>query len=244
MSVVDVEKISANYDGTLVFKDVSFSIEEGDFIALTGPNGSGKSTLAKAILSLIEISAGSIKIFSKNLKNFNEWSKVGYVPQKITLSPFFPASVSEVVRMGLLSVKDMSFNKKQKKIEEILALLNIDDIKSKNILELSGGQFQKVVIARAMVSDPELLILDEPTTALDPETRGKFFDIIHNLNKNNNVTIILITHDTASAGKYAKKLMYFDRKIIFYGTFEDFCKSEQMSNYFGYGSQHIICNRH
>ncbi|MBI5212087.1 MAG: ATP-binding cassette domain-containing protein, partial [Nitrospirae bacterium] len=110
--------------------------------------------------------------------------------------------------------------------------------------ELSGGQQQRVIIARAVINEPELLILDEPTTAVDPETREKFFAVIDVLNKNKNTTVMLITHDTGSAGRYASKLLYFDRRVVFYGTFKDFCESTNMAEYFGTGSQHLICHRH
>jgi zinc transport system ATP-binding protein len=103
---------------------------------------------------------------------------------------------------------------------------------------------QRVIIARALINEPDLLVLDEPITALDPETRERFFSILSDINKNKKVTIILITHDMGSAGKYASKFLFFDRKIIFYGTFKDFCESESMSEYFGKGSQHLICHRH
>jgi zinc transport system ATP-binding protein len=110
--------------------------------------------------------------------------------------------------------------------------------------DLSGGQQQRVLVARAIVNEPELLILDEPTTALDPETREKFFHTLQELNQNKKVTIILITHDIGSIGKYASKLLYLDKRIIFYGSFEDFCSSADMESYFGEFAQHLICHRH
>lgn len=243
MSVIEAFNISAKYGKDYVFKDISFKFDRGDFIALSGPNGSGKSTLIKTLLGLINISSGLIKIFGKNINEYDEWHRVGYVPQKINLGLFFPASVTEVIKLGLIH-KHYNKKEEQEKIFEVLNMLNINEIKSKNITELSGGQFQKVIIARAIVSEPDILILDEPTTALDPDTRERFFEILSTLNKKNKTTIILITHDTANTGKYANKLMYFDRAIVFLGTYEDFCKSDKMSRYFGYHSQHIICNRH
>ena len=118
------------------------------------------------------------------------------------------------------------------------------DISDALIGELSGGQQQRVLVARAVVNKPELLILDEPTTALDPEARENFFKVLYELNRRENVTVILVTHDIASIGKYASKLMYLDKKIIFYGSFEDFCLSENMTHYFGEFTQHLICHRH
>jgi zinc transport system ATP-binding protein len=247
MPAIKVSNLSVKYEGFEIFRGISFTVEEGDYIALSGPNGSGKSTLVKAMLGLIEREDGNIWIFDKQIKDFDEWYKIGYVPQKLNINPFFPASVEEVVSMGLLSRYKLSLKFKKydkKKVLDVLEMMGILDIKNKNINKISGGQFQRVIIARALVSEPDILILDEPTTALDPETREKFFDILSSINKERHVTIILITHDTGTVGKYANKLMYFDRKIVFFGTFDDFCKSESMSHYFGYGSQHIICHRH
>ena len=123
-------------------------------------------------------------------------------------------------------------------------MTDVADIRDEMIGELSGGQQQRVLLARAVINRPELLILDEPTTALDPEAREKFFQTIMGLNQTRNMTIILITHDIASIGKYAFKLLYLDKQIIFYGSFEDFCVSEKMTNYFGEFTQHLICHRH
>lgn len=247
MSVITVNNLSVMYEKECVFSDISFSVEKGDYIALAGPNGSGKSTLIKTILSLVKPIHGSVFLFDKPLGDFKDWDKIGYVPQKLNLSQYFPATVKEVVAMGLVS-KQSYFSKIKKvdleRIDYLLNLMEIQQLKDKNINELSGGQLQRAIIARALVSNPELLILDEPTTALDPNTRERFFITLKDLNMSDNVTIILITHDTGGAGQYAKKLMYFDSKIVFYGTFDDFCSSESMSSYFGYNSQHIICHKH
>lgn len=247
MSVVEVTNLTVKYEHLDVFKGLSFTLNVGDYIALSGPNGSGKSTLVKSILGLIIPKSGDIKLFDKPFNEFKDWFKIGYVPQKISLSPFFPATVKEVVAMGLIS--KLGFPVKLKKthfevVERALELMGMAEFRNKNISELSGGQFQRVIISKALVTNPEILILDEPTTALDPETRERFFELLTQMNKERNVTIILITHDTGTVGRYAKQLMYFDRGIIFFGTFDEFCKSEKMSGYFGYGSQHVICHRH
>jgi zinc transport system ATP-binding protein len=110
--------------------------------------------------------------------------------------------------------------------------------------DLSGGQQQRVFIARALVNKPELLFLDEPTTALDPETRENFFEVLSDLNRNHKVTVVLVTHDIGTIGKYASKLLYIDRGVIFYGSFDEFCLSGDMTRFFGASSQHLICHRH
>ncbi|HSR37242.1 MAG TPA: ATP-binding cassette domain-containing protein, partial [Desulfurivibrionaceae bacterium] len=109
---------------------------------------------------------------------------------------------------------------------------------------LSGGQQQRVLLARALVGNPELLIMDEPTTALDPETRENFYALLQQLNDETGTTVILVTHDTGSIGRYASRLLYLDKRVIFDGTFDDFCCSPEMTRFFGEHSQHLICQRH
>jgi zinc transport system ATP-binding protein len=248
MQIVSVENLSVKYNAADVFSNVTLDVDAGDYVALAGPNGSGKSTLVKAMLGLIEPAAGDVKIFGYSTAAFSDWRRVGYIPQRlVSFSPYFPASVGEVVAMGLLAAK--SFPKRfsstdNEAINRALSLMDIAALKDMKMGELSGGQQQRVIIARALVNEPELLILDEPTTAVDPETRERFFAVLDDFNSNKNTTIILITHDTGSAGKYASKLLYFDRRVVFYGTFKDFCESTNMAEYFGRGSQHLICHRH
>jgi zinc transport system ATP-binding protein len=248
MPVISVKNLTVRYNASDVFSDVSFIVESGDYVALAGPNGSGKSTIIKAMLGLIKPTTGSVKILGVSPSEFTDWQKVGYIPQRlVSFNPYFPATVKEVVSMGLLSRKKfpkrLSY-KDNEAIDSALSLMDIVSLKDKKIGELSGGQQQRVIIARAIINEPELLILDEPTTAVDPETRERFFTVLEDINTNKNTTVILITHDTGSAGKYASKFLYFDRRVVFYGTFKDFCESTDMAEYFGRGSQHLICHRH
>jgi zinc transport system ATP-binding protein len=220
----------------------------GDYIGLIGPNGSGKTTLVRTLLGFLRPSAGTVFIFGKSPLDFYEWHKVGYLSQRFMASyHHFPATVKEVVSMGLLSRK--RFPKRMRSadegvIEKALESVDILDIKDKLIYELSGGQQQRVFIARTIVNEPELLILDEPTAAVDPETRERFFNLLENLHRQKRTTIILVTHDMGSIGKYASKMLYLDQKVIFYGTFEEFCHSTDMTSLFGNLSQHLICHMH
>ncbi|MCX8069721.1 MAG: metal ABC transporter ATP-binding protein [Thermodesulfovibrionales bacterium] len=240
INVIETYNLTASYNQTDVIRDVSVSIKEGDFIGLVGPNGAGKTTFIKVILGLIPRRSGSVRLFGFDLKDFKDWHKIGYLPQRMTMTvPHFPCTVKEVISLGFASKKIQ-----KEKIERVLSLLDISDIRNRLIGDLSGGQQQKVFIARALVNDPSLLILDEPTSAVDPESREHFYNIVKELNKNNNATILLITHDTGVIGKYANKLMYLDKEVIFYGTFDEFCKSTKMTEFFGDASQHIICHKH
>lgn len=247
MPIISVKNLTVRYNSSDVFSNVSFVVEPGDYVALAGPNGSGKTTLIKTILGLLSPTAGDVYLFGSHVSEFSKWYKIGYISQRLAFNPHFPATVKEVIAMGLIS--KMSFPKTIAKshesaIEKVLSMMDIADLKKRNIGELSGGQQQRVIIARALINEPELLILDEPTTAVDPDARERFFGILNSLNKDKGTAIILVTHDTGAVGKYASKLLYFDRKVVFYGTFKDFCESTHMTEYFGTGSQHLICHRH
>lgn len=248
VDVLATKGLTFQYNSTEILADISFRLQAGDYLGLVGPNGSGKTTLIKLILGLLQPSKGEIVLFGSNLTDFKDWRKVGYLPQKInSFNPHFPATVREIVSLGLLSTKRFPRRIKRNDdmaINNALELVDIIDIKTELIGELSGGQQQRVLIAKALVSEPELLILDEPTTALDPEAREKFFGTLKDLNENRKVTIIIITHDIGTIGKYASRLLYLDKRLIFYGGFDDFCTSSEMANYFGEYSQHVICHRH
>lgn len=247
-NILEIDELSFSYDSLPVIDNLSLAIKRGSFIALAGPNGAGKTTLAKLILALEKPDHGLIKVFGQSEKNSIPWNKIGYLAQRAGLSnPLFPARVREVVSLGLLSSKNYpkKINKlDEEKIDNTLSLLGILDLKNKSVNRLSGGQQQRVFLARALANNPELLIMDEPSTALDPETRASFFDLIKKLNQEKGITIIMITHDTAQAGQYADQLLYLDKKIIFFGQFTDFCHSPEMEKYFGHFAQHLICHQH
>jgi zinc transport system ATP-binding protein len=248
VGVVSIEDLSFRYNGVEVLSHVNFRMAPGDYVGLVGPNGSGKTTLIKIILGLVRPSRGNITLFGQSPQRLGEWRRVGYVAQKLSSSnPWFPATVREIVATGLLSKK--RFPKRMSgddtdAIQRVLGEMEVLDLAEKRLSELSGGQHQRVMVARALVSRPELLILDEPTTALDPESRERFFNLLQRLNREEEVSILLITHDLGTIGNYATKLLYLDKEVIFYGDFDEFCHSAEMTRYFGEFSQHLICHRH
>lgn len=239
--IIDIKNLNVSYGKTEVLRDVNLEVFEGDYIGVVGPNGAGKSTLIKTLLGLVKESEGEISYFIDK-------SNIGYLPQITNSShKLFPASVEEVISTGLLSKKKFPkfLNKRDKEmVKESMKLLNIEDLSHKKIGDLSGGQEQRVLLARALVSNPKILILDEPTSALDPQIRSEFYELLKELNDKLKVTIILISHDMGTIGKYAGKLAYLDKTLVFSGTFDEFCKSEEMTQYFGFMSQHQMCWRH
>jgi zinc transport system ATP-binding protein len=248
MKILETEHLRFSYNSIPVLEDVSFAIEKGSFVGLVGPNGSGKTTLIKVILGLAGPFAGAIRLFGQKIDDFRSWSRIGYLPQSLTgLNPYFPSTTREIVALGLLSGKRFPkyiSRADELDIHEVLDLLGIAGLRDARMGELSGGQQQRVLIARALVQKPELLILDEPTAALDPDAREAFFVTLKTLNETGSTSIILVTHDIGNIGQYANHLMWIDRKLIFYGGFDEFCRSDRMTDLFGANSQHIICHRH
>lgn len=248
MKILSVQDLCFRFQEADILSDISFNAERGDYIGLVGPNGSGKTTLIRIILGMLKPYRGRVELFGRDNSEFTDRKRIGYLPQKLSnLNPRFPATVREIVSLGLLSGK--SFPKflsgsDEAAIDDALDSLDIRDIKHDFIADLSGGQLQRVLAARAIVNNPEFLLLDEPATALDPEMREKFFQMLNELNKKRSATIIMVTHDIGTIGKYASKLLYIDKKIIFYGSFSDFCASAEITDFFGESAQHIICHRH
>ncbi len=248
MSIIHSKNLCVRYRQTLALDNISFTIDAGDYVGIVGPNGSGKTTLIKTMLGLMELESGSIEIMGKPASGFRNWQKIGYLPQATTITnKSFPATVAEVVSTGLLGAKSFPRSLSAAdwhQVSAILELLDISSLYKEQIGNLSGGQTQRVLLARAMVATPAILILDEPTAALDPSTREHFYETISLLNKEQGTTILLITHDSGTIGQYASKMLYLDHKLVFYGSFADFCHSPDMSHYFGDSSQHLMCHQH
>jgi len=246
--VIRTEGLACSYRAGRVLEDVSITVEAGDYVGIVGPNGSGKSTLVQALLGLCAISSGTASLFGLPCSRFTQWRRIGYLPQNLRLlNPVFPATVAEAVGLGLLSRKRFPrrlTRADREKVNVTLESLGIDDLGGKQIGELSGGQQQRALLARALVNDPELLILDEPTAALDPETRERFYNLIAEANRSRGVTVLLVTHDAGAIGQHATKMLYLDKRVIFYGGFDEFCRSDDMSTIFGQHSQHLMCHRH
>lgn len=236
--LLKVKNLSMRYGRNEVLTNINFEVEKGDYIGIVGPNGSGKTTLMKGLLGLLPIGEGRIDYIHKrkDVQNF------GYLPQNIIVNDrLFPAKVREIVGIGLIGNKGFpKFIDREDKvrIDKILDKLSILHLRENRLGDLSGGQQQRVLLARAMVSEPELLILDEPTSALDPNVREDFYQLIGELNQKEGMTILLVSHDVGSIGKYTKKMMYLDRELIFYGDYKSFCESSDMTAYFGHRVQH------
>jgi zinc transport system ATP-binding protein len=191
---------------------------------------------------------GEVDLFGIPFRAFRDFRRIGYLPQRVNaFNPIFPASVGEVVGLGLLSGRGYPrrFSRDDRdRVMEALRKFDVLDLERKPIGELSGGQQQRVFLARATVGEPDLLVLDEPATALDPDSRGQFYAALDTLRRERDLAIIMITHDIAHAGEHAETLLYLDRSVVFSGKFSDFCGSKEMEGKFGFYAQHMICHQH
>jgi zinc transport system ATP-binding protein len=224
--IITMNNISYAYEKKAVLDHVEFSIEKGDFIGLVGPNGGGKTTLVKLMLGLLQPQSGAIHIFNEPVKNFKARHQIGFVSQKAnSFNKGFPATVFEVVSSGLTAkIGYFQFFKKKHKDKVLQAIEEVDmlDYAFENIGSLSGGQQQRVFIARALVNEPKLLILDEPTVGIDEENVKRFYELLHHLHQYDNLTLLLITHDTTPMLAYATHIAYLNKEILFKGTTSDY----------------------
>lgn len=247
-TIFEVRDLSYVYtdrpEKTPALKDINLKINKGDFLAIVGPNGSGKTTLVKLILGLLSIQTGEILINGKRSRKFNNWDEVGYVSQKSnSFQKGFPATVSEVVLSGLTKKKGLfkSFNKQDLAARDrVLELLDIKDLADKNISALSGGQTQRVFIARALVTKPSILVLDEPTVGIDARHVREFYDVLSRL-KDEEVTILLVTHDIGVVVDKADSVACINEHLHFHGSNHDFQQLDEaeISKIYGFPIQFV-----
>ena len=222
MAQLECHNLTLGYDGAIVAKGIDFSLNKGDYLCILGENGSGKSTLAKAILRLNHALSGEI-LFTDGLTS----NKIGYLPQQTPSQKDFPASVKEIVRSGGLNRGGFfPFYPKAEKerATAVMEQLQLLPLKNRCFRELSGGQQRKVLLARALMATRELLLLDEPAAALDPHATAELYETIHRLNKQQNITIIMISHDLEAAKKYADKILHIGKNSAFFGSSEEYFK--------------------
>jgi len=222
MTVLTCENLNIRYDAGMVVSNVSFSLEAGDYLCIIGENGSGKSTLLKGILGLLKLHSGTAVL---NVT-------AGYLPQQKAAQNDFPADVYEVVISGCL--KRLFYSKRDRlKVREYMRLLGIEHIGKTAFSELSGGQRQRTLLARGLCASDKLLALDEPVTGLDPAGVSEMYALLSRLNKNNNMTVIMISHDLNSALQHANKILYIKNTVRFFGSTDEFIKTEACQKMIG-----------
>ena len=227
MQLVSVQSVSYNYNSESVLENVSFDVEEGDFLGIIGPNGAGKTTLFHCMLGLLNSYSGKITILNQDIKKYKKiFRKIGYIPQKKSIDQKFPLTVKELVSLSLPR------NTSKNIVLEILKQVGLYKLKNKTIGQLSGGQQQRVLIAKALVNNPIILMLDEPTNELDHKSQNDFYSLLKELNEKNKITIIWSSHDMDAVNKYANKVSCINKRMFFHGDKGEFFSSEDhIKNY-------------
>ncbi len=223
MAQLECQNLTLGYDGRAILENLNFSVNGGDFLCIIGENGSGKSTLMKTLLGLLSPISGKV-ITGDGLKP----NEIGYLPQQTVVQKDFPASVEEIVLSGCqgrCGIRPFYNHTEKKLAEQNMERMNITPLKKRCYRELSGGQQQRVLLARALCATQKLILLDEPVSGLDPKVTLEMYQLINEINKKDGITVIMISHDIASALKYATHILYVGKEV-FYGTKAEYLESD------------------
>ncbi|WP_415397084.1 metal ABC transporter ATP-binding protein [Sulfurimonas sp. CS5] len=245
LPIFDVKNLYFSAGDQEILSNISLEIFAHEYIAIIGPNGGGKTTLIRVLLGLEKPTRGEVRIFGKSVKDFKEWHKIGYVPQRATLvDASFPGTVEDVVNMGRTSKRKLFSRQSAEDKACVLDAMNkmdVYDLKDKMIGTLSGGQRQRVMCARALASKPEILILDEPNTGVDMVSQKRFYALLRQLNQEEKITIVFITHDIGVIADDIARLFTINQKAIVCNNPKEALSCEDMSELYGIEA-HLIHN--
>lgn len=217
--VVKLEDVWVQYNGVPILEGINLNIEQDDFLGIIGPNGGGKTTLLKVVLGLIHPSHGKVSILDKPPEKSR--SRIGYVPQHNLFDREFPISVWDVVLMGRYGKAGLfrRYNSEDKRTtQDALQTVGMLDYKDRQLGKLSGGELQRIFIARALVSEPKLLLLDEPTASVDPAMQTEFYELLERLKQH--MAIVLVSHDISAVSIYVDKIACLNRQLYYHGSKE------------------------
>lgn len=240
-TIIELQNVCFSYSKEEVVKNVSLSIHKGDYVGIIGPNGGGKSTLVKLMLGILKPTDGIITLFGKDIKQFKDWYKIGYVPQKTYIEVNFPVTVEEIVAMGRYGKRGLFHfptDEDKEKVHQALKHVDIYDYRNKQMSDLSGGEQQRVFIARALATEPEIIFLDEPTVGVDIKTQKQFYRLLRKLNRELELTLILVSHELDVVAHESTELGYINRTLEYYGEPSEFLKGAYFHKLIGIGGLH------
>ena len=221
MQIVQVSSVSFEYGSEKILDDISFSVNEGDFLGIIGPNGAGKTTLFFCMLGLIDGYTGEIKIFGEDIRrNKKILKQIGYIPQRKSIDTRFPLTIKELVSLSITKKSYVD------NVDKVLRYVDLYDNRNKIIGQLSGGQQQRVLIAKALVNNPKMLMLDEPTNGLDQTSQDNFYLFLKQLNDEEKITIIWTSHDLDAVNQLSNKISCINKKMFYHGTKDDFFSND------------------
>ncbi len=222
MKALEINNLCVKLDGRNVLNNISLSLDEGKFLGIVGPNGGGKTTFFRVILGLIKPSSGTVFVFGKEPEEMVRQGNIfGYLPQISKTPPDFPVRVIDVVlmgRYGRLGIFKRPKEEDKQKALEYLSMMGIEDLKNMPFGQLSGGQQQRASIARALVSEPRILILDEPSTGIDVIGQEDFYHLLKGLQKKLSITILMASHDTGAITSYVDEIACLNNTLHYHGS--------------------------
>lgn len=210
--IIELKDVDMVKDGREILRSVSFTVNDGDFIAITGPNGGGKTTLLRIILKLIRPTGGSVRYFDANGDETGCLS-IGYLPQKNMIDSKFPITVRDVVGLGILGKKNLTKDERRAMVDEAIELVGLSYRSEASLGVLSGGQLQRALMARAVISKPSLLVLDEPLSYVDRQFEQRIYEIVKAMSEH--TTILLVSHDMTTIASMANRHLLVNRTAEF-----------------------------
>lgn len=207
--MIELDHVWMQWEQRVALRDVCFAVDEGDFVAITGPNGGGKTTMLRIILRLLNPSRGRV-VFRDNNREVSELP-IGYLPQRNMIDSHFPINVETVVGSGLLAVKGVSKGERERRVKDVIAMMGLDEHARRPIGDLSGGQLQRALLGRAIISRPRILVLDEPLSYVDKRFEHKMYDIIADLARH--TTILLVSHEMSTIAGMANRHVIIDQSL-------------------------------
>jgi len=248
--IVSIDNLWIFREEHAILEDINLKLQRADFLGLIGPNGGGKSTLLKVMLGLIKPDKGRIRIFG--LEPEEARRRVGYLPQKTIFDQNFPIKVLEVVQMGRFSRTGLfrSYGPADRNAAYCaLEAVGMEDRADREIGALSGGEQQRIFVARSLVSDPELLLLDEPTAGVDSSQQTEFYELLCHLNQDMGIAIVLVSHDITAISKYVGKIACLNQRLYYHGSKE--LTNEDIEKAYGcpveviaHGTPHRVLRKH
>ncbi|SET28569.1 zinc transport system ATP-binding protein [Natronincola peptidivorans] len=239
--------MSFQYDTVPVLKDAQLTICDGDFMGIVGPNGSAKSTLVKLLLGLLKPQQGEISIMGQPIEAFKDWQKIGYISQKVrNFNVGFPATVEEIIAANLYY--EMGFfkflrKKHHEKIDRALEIVNMTDYKKRLIGTLSGGEQQRVFIARTLISNPKVIFMDEPLVGVDIASQDKFYTLMDKLNREMGITLIMVSHDLGVITEHTNRVACLGNQEVFTHDSKTFNQEEYIKSVYGEKAK-LLHHRH
>lgn len=241
-TILVVKDITVNRSGKLILKDINLTINRGEFVGLVGPNGSGKSTLMLTILGVLKSHQGTVSIFGRQTNSSHLYGKIGWVSQAASNLPKdVRLTVRELVQLGTVNGKNMfrfADNGRRKKVDRAIKMVDLEDVQNIDIARLSGGQRQRAVIARALASEAEFILLDEPLVGIDRDARNSLLKLLDGLCHDEGKTILMVSHDLAAIRQTAHRMIFLEETIRFDGDTEEFPDLVTLADLRGIGPVH------